>query len=200
MQSVHILRRIARRAAAGALAGGVVASSLTLASAPTRGQTPSSVAPASRAATAAVEPRVDSTPLRLAALYEKAAQLNPRLEAARALARAADARVPGTQRLPDPQLQLGLMNRSLPSLAPMDPLGMTQLQVMQMVPIAGKLPLAGNVASARADAARERADDVRWEVRSRVAMAFYDLYRTDRSLEVADGTRRLLENVARTAQ
>jgi outer membrane protein TolC len=82
----------------------------------------------------------------------------------------------------------------------MDPLGMTQLQVMQMVPIAGKLALAGSVASARADAARDRADDVRWDVRSRVAMAFYELYRTDRSLEVAIETRRLLEDVATTAQ
>ena len=189
-----------RRPAAGTIAGGVVALCLTLAPASTRGQARRPVAPPAPATSTPVEPRADSTPLRLALLYQRAAQLNPRLEAARALARAADARIPGAQRLPDPQLQLGLMNRSLPSLAPMDPLGMTQLQVMQMVPIAGKLPLAGNVASAQADAARERAEDARWEVRSRVAMAFYDLYRTDRSLEVAIDTRRLLDDVARTAQ
>jgi outer membrane protein TolC len=92
------------------------------------------------------------------------------------------------------------MNRSLPSLAPMDPLGMTQLQLMQMIPVAGKLSLAGNVASAQSEAARERADDVGWDVRSRVAMAFYELYQTDRSLAVAVDTRRLLEDIAKTAQ
>lgn len=92
------------------------------------------------------------------------------------------------------------MNRSLPSLAPMDVLGMTTIQVTQMVPLAGKLTLAGNVASAQADAARERADDVRWDVRTRVAMAFYELYQSDGSLAVAIETRRLLEDVAKTAQ
>jgi outer membrane protein TolC len=145
-------------------------------------------------------PRSDSAALRLASLYQLVAQLSPRVDAARALARAAEARVPGAKRPADPQLQLGFMNRSLPSLAPMDPLGMTQLQLTQMVPVAGKLSLAGHVASAQADAARERADDVRWEMRSRIAMAFYELYQTDRSLGTAIDTRRLLENIASTAQ
>lgn len=142
----------------------------------------------------------DTTALRLGTLYDIVEQRNPQITAARAIARATAARVPGTKRPPDPQLQLGLMNRSLPSLAPMDPLGMTQLQLMQMVPVAGKLTLAGRVSSAQADAAGERVADVRWEVRSRVAMAFYDLFQADRSLVVAITTQRLLENIASTAQ
>ena len=145
-------------------------------------------------------PRGDSAALHLGTLYELVTELSPRLEAARALARAAEARVPGVRRPPDPQLQLGLMNRSLPSFAPMYPLGMTQLQLTQMVPIAGKLSLAGSAASSQALAARERAEDVRWDVRSRVAMAFYELYQTDRAVAVAADTRRLLEDVANTAQ
>ena len=145
-------------------------------------------------------PRGDSATLRLSVLYQLAEQRSPQLEAARALARAAEARVPGVKRPPDPQLQLGFMNRSLPSFAPMDPLGMTQLQLMQMVPLGGKLSLSGNVASARADAARERAADVGWDVRSRVAMAFYELYLTDQSVSVAAETRRLLVDIAKTAE
>ncbi len=108
----------------------------------------------------------DSAALRLAPLYAIAARANPRIVAAAALARATAARVPGANRPPDPQLQLGLMNRSLPGLGPMDPLGMTQLQLMQMVPTAGKLRLAGAAAEGRANAATARADDTRWEVRS----------------------------------
>ena len=77
------------------------------------------------------------------------------------------------------------MNRQLPGLAPMDVLGMNQLQLMQMVPTAGKLGLAGAAAEARAAGARERAVDMRWEVRTRVAAAFYDIYRTERSVEIA---------------
>ena len=137
--------------------------------------------------------------LRLGSLYAAAAHSNPRIAAAGALAEAAAARVPGSKRPPDPQLQLGLMNRQLPGLAPMDVLGMNQLQLMQMVPTAGKLGLAGAAAEARAAGARERAVDMRWEVRTRVAAAFYDIYRTERSVEIALATRRLMEDVAATS-
>jgi outer membrane protein, heavy metal efflux system len=199
VHTVAILRRIVRWPAAKFAADAIVVACLTLIGASASIAQDRLPAPALRS-DAPTEAPGDSSRLRLSVLYEQVARQNPRVDAALALAHAAEARVPGTTRLPDPQLQLGLMNRSLPSLAPMDPLGMTQVQVMQMVPIAGKLALAGNVASARADAARERVDDVRWDVRSRVAMAFYELYRTDRSLAVAIETRRLLEDVAKTAQ
>lgn len=145
-------------------------------------------------------PRGDSATLRLGQLYALVAGQSPQLRAAQALARAAEARVPGAGRPPDPQLQLGLMNRSLPSFAPMEPLGMAQVQLMQMVPLPGKLSLASRAASSKAMAARERADDLRWDLRSRVAMAFYELYQTDQSLAVAVDTRRLLTDVAKTAQ
>lgn len=138
--------------------------------------------------------------LRLGALYAAADRANPRITAADALATAAEARVPGTRRPPDPQVQLGFMNRSLPGLGPMDPLGMTQLQVMQMVPTGGKLGLAGEAAAARATGAHERATDIRWDVRERVAAAFYDVYRTERSITIALETRRLLDDVASTSE
>lgn len=142
----------------------------------------------------------DTSPLRLGTVYETLVQRSPRLQAANALARAADARVPGARRPPDPQLQLGFMNYTLPDLRPMAPLGMTQLQLMQMVPVAGKVRLAGNAAAAHAAAAHERSQDVQWELRAQAAMAFYDLYQADRSLEVAAATRRLVQNIATTAQ
>ena len=141
-----------------------------------------------------------ASPLVLGALYQQLATASPRIEAAQALARAAEARVPGVKRPPDPQLQLGIMNRELPSLKSMEPLGMTQLQLMQMIPVAGKLGLAGDVAEAQAAAARSRAADVRWDVRAQAAMAFYDLYQTDRSLAVAAATRRLLQDIATTVR
>ena len=137
---------------------------------------------------------------RLGDLYAGVQRDNPRITAARALVRAADARVPGAKRPPDPQLQLGFMNYSLPGLAPMPTLGMTQLQLMQMVPLGGKLRLAGRVAGAQAAAVGERASDVVWEVRNSTAMAFYDLYATDRQLDVARETLRLLKDVALTAE
>lgn len=76
---------------------------------------------------------------------------------------------------------------------------MTQLQVMQMVPTAGKLGIAGAAAAARAAGAHARATDVRWEVRGRVAAAFYEVYRSERAIAIALETRRLMEDVAATA-
>ncbi len=137
---------------------------------------------------------------RLGELYAEVQRDNPKVAAVQALVRAAQARVPGAQRPPDPQLQLGFMNYALPGLKPMDVIGMTQLQLMQMVPLGGKLGLAGRVAGAQASATRERAQDVVWELRSQTAMAFYDLYATDQQLRVARETLRLLQDIARTAE
>jgi cobalt-zinc-cadmium efflux system outer membrane protein len=133
-------------------------------------------------------------------LYSQAQRVNPRAAAARSLAAAAMARVPGATRPPDPQLQFGFMNYTVPGLAPMATLGMTQLQLMQMLPLGGKLALSGRVAGAQASASAARAQDVVWDVRTQTAMAFYDLYATDRGLDVARETLRLLHDIAKTAE
>ena len=138
--------------------------------------------------------------LHLGDLYAQVERANPRIAAANALATAAQARVPGTRRPPDPQLQLGFMNYTLPGLAPMPTLGMAQLQLMQMLPLGGKLRSAGRAADAQASATGERARDVAWETRSAAAMAFYDLYAVEGQLDVARETLRLLQDVERTAQ
>ena len=161
------------------------------------GVQPSAIAVAQTNPTSGATP---SAPTRLGDLYAHLRRDNPKISAANALARAAQARVPGVKHAPDPQLQLGFMNYSLPGLSPMVPIGMTQLQLMQMVPLGGKLALAGRVADAQADATGERAQDVAWELRSQTAMAFYDLYATDRQLDVARETLRLLQDIARTAE
>jgi cobalt-zinc-cadmium efflux system outer membrane protein len=144
----------------------------------------------------------DTTPraLLLGDVYREARAASPRAIAARELANAARARVPSAKLPPDPELQLGWMNYALPQLAPMEPIGMTQLQLMQMLPLAGKLRLSGRVASSQANAAADRARDVEWEVRAQAAMAFYELYATDRALAVARETLRLLQDVLRIAE
>jgi outer membrane protein, heavy metal efflux system len=141
----------------------------------------------------------DAGLLHLGDVYAGVRDRNPKAAAARSLADAARARVPGASLPPDPQLQLAFMNYGVPDLRPMDPTGMPQLQVMQMVPLAGKLGLSGRIAAAQADAEGERAADVQWEVRSTAAMAFYDFYQADRSIAVAVETRRLLQDIAAVA-
>lgn len=153
-----------------------------------------------RTASAQALSTADTSSLQLSAVYDAVARGNPRAAAARGLADAKATLVPGARRLPDPQLQLGFMNYRLPQLAPMQALGMTQLQLMQMVPVAGKLGIAGRIASTRAAAETESAHAVSWMVRSEGAMAFYELYQTDVSLGVARETLRLLLDLQRISE
>jgi len=138
--------------------------------------------------------------LTLGQVYRQLDTVSPRLGAARAGARAATYRVAPARTLPDPQLQFGLMNRELPGLGLMDPLGMNQIQLMQMVPFPGKLGAAGRAARARADASQARADDLGWELRSQAAMLFYEIYATEQGIRVAGETQQLLRDIAATAQ
>jgi outer membrane protein TolC len=138
--------------------------------------------------------------LRLGDVYDAVRERNARAAAARSLADAAVARIPAASLPPDPELQLAFMNYSLPGLRPMDPLGMPQLQLMQMVPTAGKLGLSGRIATARAAAERERATDVSWELRVQAAMAYYEVYEAEQSAAIARETRRLLEDISRVAR
>ena len=138
--------------------------------------------------------------LELRDAYRIAEKRNPRIAAARAFSDATRASTASARRPPDPQLQLGFMNYALPQWKPMDVIGMTQLQLMQMVPLGGKLGLAGRAADLGADAEAERSGDIRWEMRTKVAMAFYDLYTADRSLEIDCETLGLLRDVLRITE
>ena len=150
----------------------------------------------------AAQTRADTTvgELTLAEVFRLLDARSPRLEAARQVVSAAEARIKPVSTLPDPQLQFGLMNRNLPGLGLQDPLGMNQVQLMQMVPIAGQLGLAGRVAKAQAAAERARAADVGWELRARAAMSFYEIYQVDRTIEVSVETQALLRDIATTAR
>lgn len=163
-------------------------------------------APGSDAARVSTRERVDGgsflqedSLIHLDAIYAALERSNPRVRAARELARAAAARVPGATKPPDPELQLGLMNYMLPRFVPDAALGMRQLQLMQMVPFPGKLSAAGAAARARAQAADARAADIRWEVRAAAGMAFYELWSAHERIDLARETRRLLESAAAVA-
>lgn len=158
------------------------------------------LAPALLAAQAPTAIAAPHATLTIDSLYAQVRRASPALVAADARARAARSRVATAGVPPDPQIQLGWMNYMLPSLAPMPTLGMTQLQVMQMIPVAGQLGLARDIAHARAQAERARADDVWWEIRARAAGLFHRLYETDGALGVMRETLGLLDDIRRSAE
>ncbi|HEX6909144.1 MAG TPA: TolC family protein [Longimicrobium sp.] len=140
--------------------------------------------------------------LTLADAYAEAAARNPMLHAERARAEAVGAMRRSAALPPDPQVQLGIMNASIPGLRTDMPTSMApSIRVMQMVPFPGKPALAGRIAARDAEIAAAGAFEAAWMVRGRVAMAFYEVYRADRQLGVMRETLALLrtfEAVARS--
>jgi len=120
--------------------------------------------------------------LRLEAVLDLARQRNPRLAAARSVAEAAGAREAAASLPPDPSFQFGVMNFSLPGFRTDMPNSMApSLQLMQMLPFPGKLGLSGRIAG------------------QSTAMAFYELYRADRSIDVMRETLVLLQDFGQIA-
>lgn len=138
---------------------------------------------------------LERAPLRLDEFLGLVAARNPRLQAARASAAAASTRIDEASTLPDPVLQLGMMNFGIPdfntdmasSMAP-------SVQLMQMVPFPGKLGLRGEIAQRDHEMAEAGADEAWWEVRGQASSLFYELYSLDRRLEVMRETLGLLRD------
>jgi outer membrane protein TolC len=139
--------------------------------------------------------------LTLAETYALARARNPRVAATAAMADATASMVRSAGLPPDPQLQIGAMNLSLPDLdADMETSMAPSLELMQMIPFPGKLGLSERIAAKTSAMSRSEADETWWEVRSGVAMAFYELYAADRQLEVMRTTLRLIEDFERIAR
>src|SRR6266511_5976921 len=131
--------------------------------------------------------------LRLAEAVRIALEANPMLQAARFSAAAARERVGPAGALPDPQLQLGLMNRMASEFgSTMDPMTMNQVQLMQMVPWPGKLSSARSAARHAAAAAGAGAEEQTRMLAAQVRMAYYDVAYADRALAVMQRTLGLL--------
>jgi outer membrane protein TolC len=144
----------------------------------------------------------ESSPLRLDEVLVMARERSPRYRAALARVDASVAREAGAGILPDPTVQVGVMNLALPELSPDMPASMApSFQAMQSFPLAGKLSLRGDVARQSTDIQRATAEETWWQVRTEAASSFYSIYETERRLEVLRETLELLtdfEDIARS--
>lgn len=147
----------------------------------------------------------DEAPVGSALTVEEAYLLaragSPMLRAAGAVADAAATREASAGLPPDPLLQVGIMNFSVPGLETAMPTAMVpSVQAMQMLPWFGKLGLAERMAEQSTEMARSDAEEAWWEVRGRTAMAFYMIYEADRKLAVMRETLELLRNFEQVAK
>lgn len=158
---------------------------------------------AATVAAAAAAAAQNATPaLRLPEVYAEAEARNARVRAADAAAAATGERESLAATLPDPELQIGAMNVGLPDLRADMPGSMVpSIQLMQMVPTAGKRGLSARIARQDARMAEQAAAELRWETRAAAAMAFFEIYEADRQRAVMEETLALLrtfEEVARS--
>ena len=139
-------------------------------------------------------------PTTLAEIYRTVREQNPRLRAAAALVDARSAMERSAALPPDPGIQVGIMNFTIPGLSTNMPTSMVpSVQAMQMLPI-GKLGLRGDIAELSTDMAAADAEEAWWEVRSQAAMAFYEVWQADRQIEVMRETLQWLQNFSSVAQ
>ncbi len=126
---------------------------------------------------------------------------NPGLAAMKIRAGALAA-VPSQQgSLPDPRLSLNMLNLPIDSFD-FNQEGMTQLQVgfSQMLPFPGKLALREAVAEHESTAARWQVEEVRLKLVRDVKTVWWNLYFTDRALEIVARNRELLRQFVDVAQ
>lgn len=126
---------------------------------------------------------------------------NPGLAAMKVRAKALAAVPSQKGSLPDPRLFLNAMNLPLDSFD-FTQEGMTQLQVgfSQMLPFPGKLALRAAAAEHESAAARWEADEMRLKLLRDVKTVWWNLYFTDRALEIVARNKELLRQFVAVAQ
>ena len=132
----------------------------------------------------------------LDALVQQALERNPAILAAR---RAVDARqslIAAARTLPDPTVSFETMGNPQLTLQRGDPSSARVLRFSQEIPFPGKLGLQGQIASAEADAATWKYEQVRREVVSEVKMSYYDLILAQKLTDVVEESRTLLQQFA----
>jgi outer membrane protein TolC len=149
-------------------------------------------------AVAAQSPSGDT--LRLADAVAAARAVNPMLQAARLGADGAAERVPQAGALPDPRLDLGLVNRMLPNFGADEPMTMNEIRLTQMLPWPGKLGFGKRRAEHLARAGALDALDAEVRLVSRVKSVYAEVAYVDRAIAIMDRTRGLLRDFFQVSQ
>jgi outer membrane protein TolC len=145
----------------------------------------------------------DTMIIRLDALVREALEANPSLQASRAQTRAAFARPPQAGALPDPMATFTEMSDG--TSVPFGNLGSEifswyGVSIEQGIPFPGKRALRSRYAQQEADAMEHQTETAVLQVAAQVKAAYYDLYRMDRSLEIIEKDRELLERFEQIAR
>ena len=134
-------------------------------------------------------------------LIQEALENNPGLEAAVLRAQSAEKVISQAGALPDPQLNLGLLNLPVNSFAfDQEPMTGKLIGIMQKFPFPGKQGLAKEMAEFEAGAVKYQQKEVRNQIVQMVKSAYYNLYAFDRAIETVQKNQTLMEQFIRIAE
>ncbi len=140
-------------------------------------------------------------PTKLSDLLAEAERNHPALKAAAQTVDARRARIPQARAWPDPQLSIGYMGDFAPfKTQANDPASYRQFGVMQEIPYPGKRDLRGRIAEKDVQAEKWNLEATRRRVRAAVELAYYELSAVDKSLDITQENKELLEKLARIAE
>ena len=143
-------------------------------------------------------------PLDLDRLVQQVEQRNREIQMARRAWEAAQARPSQESAPPNPTIALGSVNAGLLPLpgrsVGQEPRAYISPMFMQEVPFPGKLKLRGEIAQKEADSTGRLYEATRLNVINELKMAFFELYRAEKSIETVDKNRQLLTQLAEIAR
>lgn len=149
---------------------------------------------------------LQSTPPRLdlGRLVQEVEQRNREIQMARRAWEAAEARPSQESAPPNPTIALGAVNAGLLPLpgksVGQEPLSYVSPMFMQDAPFPGKLKLRGQIAQKEADSTGRLYEATRLNVINELKMAYFELYRAEKSIETVETNRQLLTQLAEIAR
>jgi outer membrane protein TolC len=147
-----------------------------------------------------------STPprLNLDSLSQEVEQRNREIQMARRAWEAAEARPSQESAPPNPTIAVGAVNAGLLPLPGrslgQEPLAYVSPMFMQDVPFPGKLKLRGQIAQKEASSTGRLYEAARLNVINELKMAYFELYRAEKSIETVEKNRQLLSQLAEIAR
>jgi outer membrane protein TolC len=138
----------------------------------------------------------------LSQLIATAIANNPELKASDARWQMFRSRIAQARSFDDPMLMLKIQNGifTAPFNFRKDPMTQKVIGISQQLPFWGKRDLRGEVAAQEAEAYRWQVEERKLELRRMVAEAYYQIYFTDRSLEIVDKNVRILDDFVTLAE
>ncbi len=138
----------------------------------------------------------------LSRLMETAIADNPELKASDARWQMFRNRIAQARSLEDPMLMLKIQNGIVtdPLNFRKDPMTQKVIGISQQIPFWGKRDLKGEVAAKEAESYSWQVEERKLELRRMVSEAYYQIYYTDRSLEIVDRNIKILDDFVTLAE